>query len=364
MSSEEFENIKDNIAYFDWNIIHYLYHPENLSPDLARKIFCLSYLLRKVIIRDRWAFPFSQAHLQDIAQGSSDLIELKLKLLDHFSRGWLIHEDFNQNFALRMDKPTNIQDYYNWFIDANEASNSMTEKTFESIKPIIEQTAEYLRSQASKYPESSYTEFLFKLADSLLSEDAGLEAHRILKEIKKQGLKDGTIRFPQVDKKVVDLQNDDLHVEINKALSKSNIPISSYEEYIAMFHPKEIDLLSEFQNQILKLTGFADYVGLASENFKKSTAFKSMTTDQRHLSCGLKCRFFITADKNLLQKAKFIKTWLNLDILIFDIDEFVIFILKQNLRQMNIENPNPINNLTYNFCDDEGKIVHSYQIVI
>ncbi|MBA7698838.1 hypothetical protein ES703_107520 [subsurface metagenome] len=62
---KEFEQIKNNVIYIDWNVLTYLFDPSILKRVLKAKVKCLSHLYINNINHEKTVFPYSNAHLLD-----------------------------------------------------------------------------------------------------------------------------------------------------------------------------------------------------------------------------------------------------------------------------------------------------------
>lgn len=133
----------------------------------------------------------------------------------------------------------------------------------------------------------------------------------------------------------------------------------SHEDFFRVINFDYLTNLSPFHRKVLQLTSLADFITLVSEKVNSPTAFESLTNDQLHLALGLQCQIFVTADKRLLQKANFIKNWLELPVHVFDIDGFAKFLLRQVYLKDHPDQTTGIFRCTVN---SNGRKIKEYEI--
>jgi hypothetical protein len=87
---------------------------------------------------------------------------------------------------------------------------------------------------------------------------------------------------------------------------------------------------------VLQLSALSDHLRTTIE--KKETSWNSMQNDLKHLVLALRCDIFVSSDKVLLDRALFIKRWLDLPVLILNPEECVRHILQEILLSVDPDN--------------------------
>jgi hypothetical protein len=317
----EFDRIKDCIIYFDWNVISYLTGlTEIADPKLMSQCLLLERQLKESIDRDRCALPYSLAHFLDIRQGNRDTLGQKIEKLASFSRGWTLHEDLSNGFALRLDKCIDVQAHFDWYDNSLAATTELDP----NLWPLLDNTADFFRELSSMMPTQEWEVFLERLADCIRNPNDGLETLRLNKEMRhaKSPVQGFDIKYPHLDSTVLNRRANDLKGLVNDALERSTFPFHVVEEFFALTHPHKITVLSDFENDILRLVSLSEFLGISSEKLKKKTAFSSISTDMKHMVYGLRSNILVSHDRNFRRKALFIASWLGLSTRILDIAEF------------------------------------------
>ncbi|MDC7227001.1 MAG: hypothetical protein PQJ61_09580 [Spirochaetales bacterium] len=134
---DEYENIKDNIIYLDWNIISYLNKGLDLHNEMDRKIYCLSYVMNNILNRRKCVFPYSNGHFLDIKMGSDELIDNCLQQLFDISGGWEIYENPRNQDELMIIK-TNIRERYREYSDYLDKQNEYANKNKVNLEKLIQ----------------------------------------------------------------------------------------------------------------------------------------------------------------------------------------------------------------------------------
>jgi hypothetical protein len=103
--SEEFERVKDNLIYVDWNTISYISRLSIIKDTkLQKECNALSLIFKKLRIEGNQAFPYSIAHFLDIRNGDPIYLDKKILALEEFSSGWTLQEDVSNEFILKLEK--------------------------------------------------------------------------------------------------------------------------------------------------------------------------------------------------------------------------------------------------------------------
>lgn len=248
-------------------------------------------------------------------------------------------------------------DYYKFYCTTTEPNES--EGADPNTETLQENLAKMISESCQQLPEGDFKETIGRLVQYLQNPTDGLEILRINKRLRNTKFSYGNIelKFPQINKKVLSNEGSDIHKLVNDALANSTFPFRDTEAYFDMMGRANISILSNFENEISRISDLADFVGATQESLKKSTAFNSKTTDLKHLVFGLRCKFFVSADKACLERARFIARWLNLPVKIFNVDQFVEYCLIQILESAK-KRRSPV---TFQFAEN-GVVIRSYTI--
>jgi hypothetical protein len=216
-------------------------------------------------------------------------------------------------------------------------------------------------------PNKKHQELINRLADALSDFNNGLEIIRINKAMRNEfkelaGIK---ISYPNVHQLSKEKKKMDVKEMANEAIKTSffQIQFKNYQDFFDFHKQDNITFLSKLNRWVLKLTSLAEFIGLVSEDVKSATAFGSITNDNIHLTYGLSCQFFITADIRLYKKAKFIKSWLNLKSNVFLIDEFIEYVLRSAYFPTN-EFTSKEKFAKFVFTDKEGTVIKEYTLAL
>jgi hypothetical protein len=326
---KEYERIKDCVIYVDWNTITYVSDLTRIE-DVTLKSQCdlLISIFNDLKAKKNSAFPYSIAHLLDIRNGDVSLVDKKLIAIESFTNGWTLQEDIANEFILRLDKCLDCKVHFNWYEQELKNSEMQHKAMQQNFSPLYKDISNTFRNlEASLLNDELWNGFMHRLVDCIENPNSELNLLRLNKDMRNQNRPNNgaSIKFPQLNQNSVNLKR-----EVNEIIAKSSFPFQNCADYISFVHPTEITVLSNFENNILRLSQLADFVGVTSEKLQKETAFKSITTDLKHLVFALRSHIFISNDHKLLQKAKFISTWLGLNTQIFKIPDFIKFINDQN----------------------------------
>lgn len=324
-TSYEFEKIKNSLIYFDWNIISYIHGLTNINDtNLLKNCNLLKEILNNKINRDEFGFPYSTAHFSDIAQGNSELYNSKIDVLYQFTKGWTLHEDITNNYSLRLDKCLDIETHFNWYFENYSQPNKNSDFD-ENIIPIMEKASKLFREYNNEYQNKEWTELIDRLANIIINPYNGLDILRLNRDMRKakSPIEGFNFSFPKIDSNAKLKNSYNLKKLINTKLSESIFPFKNSDEFFKFVMPKNISILSPFENDILRLSNLSDFFGISNEKLKKNTSFISIINDIKHLVHGLRTNIFISNDFSLIRKASFIATWMDLDIQILSLEDFI-----------------------------------------
>ncbi|WP_246838324.1 hypothetical protein [Leptospira meyeri] len=360
---EEIFDFKKELIYLDSNIINYLYNKDSLGKDIKESIQCFQMILGKLVGDNFYKTCYSHAHYLDISQGSSKYLKRDLKNLFKITQGIRIQEDYLDNFKLKIYQISNIEDDFKIYTDQASIANP-----FEFVlKPLNFIVKTGIKFTSLFINEKKHRDLINKFADAMGNFDNGLEILRINKEMRNEfknfsGIK---ISFPNIHQLPKKKQNLDVKELANEALKNSffHIIFTDYQKFFDFNKAINNTVTSKANQWIIKLTSLAEFIGLVSEELKSPTAFKSITNDHIHLTYGLSCQFFITADIRLYKKAKFIINWLNLKSYVFTVDEFIEYVLESmflTTKELGSEEKTT----KFIFNDSEGNTIKEYIITI
>lgn len=318
--NNEIDKFKNSIIYFDWNILTQLAEPYS---NRSNKIKAFTFILENYIDSEHSCFVFSDAHYRDILlSDDQQKYKTKIQTLDFISKGWKIidsPQDINQ---LMLGNIEDIEEDFN--IYKNNCAFSKTPLA------LPKETVENFLTYASQNKNFSLETFNY-IKTTLENEDfpVGVTIMRINKALRNSKLlKNSEIQYPHLDKSILD-KSVNLGEEINKAIEKSHFDMTIINSSWNLLSQISKGFMSEFELEIVRLSFLCDFLGLTSEKMNKPTSLDGMINDAKHLNYALRLPFFITEDKTLLTKAKFIAKYYNRQTHIMDINDFCKKVLSQ-----------------------------------
>ncbi len=360
---KEYEQVKNNVFYLDWNIYSYLLGiNEIIDPEVKAKIMCFKHIYLNNINKEKTVFPYSYAHFLDIMQGEQSFVEDKIYILNEISKNWIIYEDQNNKEQVLLNKVESIKNEYERYLNDQIQGKKISSEMNPFIQSIIEPGWIDAFNTINEIPDSEVKTACLKLLNSIKKQNGmkpEIETLKFNKFIRNQKLEyEGKkFKFPGVNEKIIDFEMERLKKSVDSCLKQSDYPFNSSDDYFES--SIKVPLFSNFFQKVGELCGLVDLIGLTSEKIKGDKSFQGIINDQIHLSHGLRSHYFITEDKNLLVKSKFIKKWLNLPVKIFDIDELNKFLLKQiSINTKSIKEKQ----ITYTFKDNENVEIKRYII--
>lgn len=339
----EFERISGRILYFDTNVISYLSSPLQLRDENLRNKAIIAFLLVTAFIdKQNTAFPYSMAHLRDIESGNELFETQRIKELEKHSGGWKISGEPNSEFV-RLDKIYSITDDYFSLKKSSEQTRKISNIVSSAFSPLFKQTANAVATQL-KAPKTIINKNIAQRIVSSIANynsNSGLEFSRIVKQLRSMKVViDGKqLKFPTLKKDVVALSRDELIGTVDAAIKEMNLGINGHKDFFDVVTKQfKNNIYDKYTHQIILLSSLCDTLGITSEKLKKDCSFDGMITDAFHLSYGLRSNYFVTEDKNLLIKAKFIKKWLQLPVSVFNLNDIILEIIISYLKQTGISN--------------------------
>lgn len=369
--NNNFELIKNNVIYMDWNVISYLCNPKSINnKKLKSEVICLTYILFEYLDINYLAIPYSNAHLLDVMNGAQEFEEQSLKMLDFISNGVEIAEYQKNKESLIIYKVENILDNFSSYKEhlkdiKKESKNISTllSPIFEFVKNYIEYTSEISSPDENVKDEiKDLTSCLFSFENEELTTKLFRKNKKYKFESKKIFGK--KIKFPLYDSVKAKYPDKDIKELVDLCFKLSDFPISSYDEFIKNFSIPATPALSSFNNRINDLHSLAEFINVSSEKLDSKSPFQGIVNDQFHLAYGLRCTFFITEDDALYKKAVFIKEFINSGTGVFKIDEFNKYLLKNISKQLSTKSNNEKKVFSFKFNDSEGNLIKEYIIEI
>jgi hypothetical protein len=335
MTLKQFDMIKDNVIYIDWNLLSDIFD-QNLSvknPNLSTSVNALKEILINKLNPATFVVPYSHGHFLDIRNGAQELVAEKLTKLGTLSENWEISEDKDDQERVRLEK-THIHEWYAYcdrYLSETRVNMDQLNQLLSPLLKMQKDTFEYYAEIEGTPLETK--ESLKKLAQHLAptdSEEKNIELLKLAKNTRLNAKDSGgqKIRFPiyeSVKKKHPNLRPQEL---VDMAFKISDLPCNSLAEALKVVPWREIPGFSKFHNQVSNLYSLAEFVGVSSEKLKSKTAFQGITNDHFHLSYGLRCHVFLTADDALFRKAVFIRDWLGMSTKIFKAQDFIALFSK------------------------------------
>lgn len=343
---DEIENFKNTIIYLDWNVFSYLFQLSNTSNDYNNKAKCFSFILDNFLQIDKICFVFSEAHYRDILLGAEEYYDKKKEYLYSRTCGWKVKELFpNKEYISidKLDKENFVKDF------------SLYKKKFEYADKETTLNQTFLNEFLGKtISDNSALDSLRMSIKNIIGDKdtiSNLSILRINKSIRNSVFvkESKTIIYPNTEKSILDVNLNIQDVVLEK-LNESNINYSIVEHYFEIIEEVFLKHMSSFSFEILKLSFLSDFIGLSNEKLSKPTSFEGLINDTIHLTNALRLPVFISEDKNLLTKARFIKKWMNLNVNIFDMNSFNVSVLKQIFGE----------GKNISFSDNNGIIIANY----
>jgi hypothetical protein len=331
-----------NYFYLDWQILSYLsdvVEGKNDDTSTNQSAQCLNYLFKHKIDRNKNCFPYSAAHIQDILNGEEQYLDKKMGVIQSISKGWKIRSDEKEKELLRVDKSFDVNEDIQEF----KSAQIFTKDVQSSFFPLIQMGLESVKSTYAN--EQSMNNLLQHQINDW--DDFNKVSFKSI-------INDRIEKNPLNLSEVISMNREDINNEINKRLQKSHLPFKTIEEFEQWNKKNNFDkFISKFDTKLNCYFLLCDIIGFTKEkNQKKKTFPRNVFNDCTHLSFGIRCHNFVTHDKNLLIKAIVCKKLFNLSVKIFDFDEFIQYLLQDDLflNHQGLESKN------YKFQSLNGKI--------
>lgn len=319
---KEIDKFKNSIIYFDWNILTQL---SDFNSNSSNKIKAFKIILDNYIDFEHSCFVFSDAHYRDILLGDKQKYQRKIQTLYFLSKGWKIIDSPQNINQLMLGNIENIEEDFNTYKENCAFSQNNLVFTKELFDTIL--NFDTLNKNFS-------SETINSLKNIIKNKElpAGVTLMRINKILRNSDLLNNSeVQFPHLDKSVLD-KTIDIKDELNKAIERSHFDMTFINNFWCQFSEITKSFISEFEIEIVRLSFLCDFLGLTSEKMNKSTSLDGMMNDAKHLNYALRLPFFITEDKTLLTKARFIAKYYNRKTHIMDIKDFCKTILSQTYK--------------------------------
>ncbi|MCL2400951.1 MAG: hypothetical protein FWC91_14575 [Defluviitaleaceae bacterium] len=327
-AKEEYENFLE-YYYFDYNILNSIISFwENTDNPTYKTSYSLFIILTQFYDLNKTCIPYSMAHIWDIINGTKKYAD-KVNFIDKISKRWYVSEDIDNNL-IRIDKCDNISDHFDEVFE----SMKMTDEIRSAFDPLIE------------------LGFEKSLKNDDYSKMVNFEYYNKMIEIYKQKKVKSIYDIFQFNYKMINIMNVKNNLNVNivskeeliKNIEKfmlnnnllSSINVKSIAKFENFYNKNLLNFQqSEFSKKIFMYSFLCDYVGVTKESknkVNKDTFASGMINDLIHLSIGLRCPNFITNDKNLKTKAVICKKLLNLNVRIFDNENFCQYLINQYVK--------------------------------
>ncbi|AVV78739.1 MULTISPECIES: hypothetical protein [Leptospira] len=356
------------LIYLDWNVITYLNDFSHLRAEDQTSCESMKLIIEKYLNNENFIFPFSHAHYLDINQGGREYVDSKLENLSKTSNSWRIYEDIPSDYQLKIQILHDVKFDYKICIDSFTNSQTFTSAINLITQPINFAIGGFFKLFSHFLLNSNQKDLILRLGNVIQSQEYGTEILKINKAMRNAfNTEDSLVKvfYPDINKSGQSNQKLNLKELVTESFTNANhFLFPSYEKFFEWLPYEKITIISGFQKEIMKLSDLADLVALVSEDLGKKTSFGSITNDKIHLTMGLRCSIFVSNDKNLLKKAKFIREWMKLNVMIFNIDEFNTFMLKIIYKKENPGINSEKEDIRYAVKRDNGDLIKEYTICI
>lgn len=399
MENDEANTVSDDrqLVYVDRNVISHMLNP-NVQDKSVASARCLARLVETPFVRDRFAFPYSYAHFQDMNGGSDEHLTRDLKQLLWLTSGeWIREEAPSQE--IKLDR-MHLEKHFHWWRSGQESSNgTLSDRLVEDAISKIENpelrelwaqfqhdiatanaetaglqepidamlaqiqdlTGAYFEEQALNVNEPELSNILGDLGASIRTMD-GEAIQSVNRRIRIYSDKHPKIRTPNVSAAFLELDGNKFRRKVDETIKRSSFPYESAAEFLKIL-PVQSGFFSPFQADVQRLCTLSDFVRTTIE--KKNATSVSIYTDQFHLAIGLRCHAFVSADQTMRARARFIKRWLELPVLILDAEGLVQHILKQLVRETHphLSKAEVTFTFTFTFKENDGSLLRDFKVV-
>ncbi len=318
--------IAKEYIYLDWNIFQNMKHSYNIeAKELEKIIFKLS---------KKYFFPYSGAYLEDLVvstEKNSNFISEDLGYLKNVSNGFLIGRIEELNNELRIEKFSVVKAYKqikeNYKFEKSIKINFNIPE-FEPIKVDLSQLNKYnmfypyLEKNDSIFDNKVLNDFMENFIKNINTAEFMNNYRKNVMELNQT--------FKNIQNSILD-QNSIYFKNIEDFLSCMEIiNIESFQKDFKKYL-KSFFLATEFDAgenkpldyKIYKSFCLLDYSPLFKEKFNKKNKPSNARRDSNHLYFASKAKYFITEDKNLYEKVKFIGEVFNLKLKVLKMTEFL-----------------------------------------
>lgn len=364
-----------NIFYLDWNVFSYLSEPKSSPEHALRDIICLRMAIEQSD-RRTIGLPYSRAHFADIEKGPASNHPVWIEYLSEISMGWNLLEMPGDSDRIALQRVNNVADHYRQWQDSMDADQTLTAAMEQMLSPVVETTKLAVRNAM---PEVSHTisrkSTLNDHVEVLLKPERpieGIDIMRLSKSMRGQlrrpdGRRVAFPELPDLDLLLADSAREEFLRGLDTAVRNSDFPYSSLDELERSIPDIPTSpLLSRFTSRINRVTMLASLLGVGPEDIKRSSTsakFDAIVNDLVHMAFGLRCHGFVTCDKPLLTRAKFVCKLVDVPARVITPREFLITILEGFARYYNSQ-PDCLrrNTYTFKFSDNDGNFIKAYSI--
>jgi hypothetical protein len=321
--------INKEYIYLDWNIFQNMKHSYHDNNTEAKELEKLISKLSK-----KYFFPYSGVHLEDLVvstEKNSNFILEDLSYLKNISNGFLIGRIKELNNELRIEKFSVLKAYKqikeNYEFEKSIKINFNTPQ-FDPIEIELSQMNKdnlfynLLKNNKGIFDSKIFNDFIENLIENINNSGFINKFRKNVMELKQA--------FKNTHNSILD-QNSIYFENIEDFLTCTQI--TNKESFQKDFNKylKSFFLATEYHNgenmpldyRIYKSFCLLDYSSLFKEKFKKKNKPSNARRDSSHLYFASKAKYFITEDKNLYEKVKFISEVFNLKLKVLKTTEFL-----------------------------------------
>lgn len=391
--SESAANKQDTVktVYLDRNVISYMFNTEAQSPPVLASR-CMREVLMTPFGRESYRCPYSIAHFEEIHTGGAQYVLRDIQALGILTEDWCISESIAGEVSLERRPTGQHYEMWAWQKTDPEAVQAMVLRELESMPdPVLKEfvssqtTAlnqikaesdaallpinESIRSLQSTVKDmfDAYADLatdptlagvLRDLGNAQISMN-GEEIKTINRRIRNYTDQNKLLAMPNVSRTELSKDSARFRAVVDRVLKHSNYPYNSASEFFE-FLPIKDGVFPPFKTKVLQLSALSDHLRTTIE--RKETSWQSAQNDLLHLSLSLRCDIFVSSDMVLLDRALFIKRWLDLPVLILNPAECVQYMLQERLLSVDPEHRN--REVVFEFKDAAGMHLGKFKVAV
>lgn len=378
-------------VYIDRNVISYMFNAEAHSPPVLASR-CLREVLLTPFGRESYLCPYSIAHFEEIHAGGAQYALRDIQALGILTEDWCISESMAGEVFLER-RPTG-QHYQTWasqktdpdavqavllrelenisdpllqeFVSSQTAVLNQIKAESDAAQVPFDRALEAFQSTvqgmfdvyAELVPDPALTGILRDLGNTMISMD-GEEIKTINRKIRNYTDQNKKLAMPNVSRTELSKDGARFRAVVDRAMKRSIYPHNSASEFFE-FLPIKDGVVPVFKTKVLQLSALSDLLRTTIE--RKETSWQSAQNDLLHLVLSLRCDIFVSSDKVLLDRALFIKRWLDLSVLILNPEECVQHMLQELLLSVDPDNRPP--EVVFEFKDQAGAHLGKFKAAV